>query len=141
VVLPDGLKNIPSYAFQDCFSLTSITIPDGVEIISESAFNYCKALPSVTIPSSVIYIYAEAFRYCSTLEDIYVSWTEAENIPFWPPNMTSNSDITLHVPCAAIDLYQDADGWKDYTITGDETFTITVTTDDASMGSVAIIED
>ena len=74
------------------------------------------------------------------LTDIHVHWTE--NIPAWPENFTKKnpqSSITLHIPCAAIELYQDADGWKDYTLESEGgPFTITVTTDDASMGDVSI---
>jgi hypothetical protein len=71
------------------------------------------------------------------LTDMYVSWTTA--VPDWPTDFTNKSpqsSITLHVPCGTGDVYATQDGWKDYTIEGEGTFTITVESDDPTMGTV-----
>jgi hypothetical protein len=138
VTVPSTLTSIGSHAFHNCGVLLSIAIPDGVATIGEEAFMFCSNLTSITIPNSVTTLGNHVFRFCNNISNIYVSW-ETE-IPAWH-NLTSKSpqsSITLHVPCSAIDLYNSASGWKNYTMVGDEVFTITVTTDDASMGSVAI---
>ena len=138
VTVPSTLTSIGSHAFHNCGVLLSIAIPDGVATIGEEAFMFCSNLTSITIPNSVTTLGNHVFRFCNNISNIYVSW-ETE-VPAWH-NLTSKSPqsgITLHVPCSAIDLYNSASGWKNYTMVGDEVFTITVTTDDASMGSVAI---
>ncbi len=123
-------------------SITSVVIQEGVTRIGDYAFQNCNQIVSITIPNTIDALGTHMLYACGSLTDIYVSWTSS--IPERPTNFTNKSpqtDITLHVPCEAIDLYRAADGWKDYTVKGNETFTITVTTDDASMGSVSITEN
>jgi hypothetical protein len=57
---------IGSYAFTNCFSLTSITIPNSVTSIGAYAFYFCYALTSVTIPNSVTSIGTYSFNGCSS---------------------------------------------------------------------------
>ena len=45
-VVPNRVKGIGYYAFEDCTSLTSITIPDSVTSIGMSAFYNCTGLKS-----------------------------------------------------------------------------------------------
>ena len=70
VVITTG--NIRSYAFNDCSSLTSVTIGDGVTSIGERAFYGCSKLTSITIPDSVTSIGAEAFEYCYSLTSVII---------------------------------------------------------------------
>ena len=53
-IIPEGTTEIEDNAFEDCSSLTSVTIPNSVTKIGEEAFNDCSSLTSVTIPNSVI---------------------------------------------------------------------------------------
>ena len=55
------VTDIFDFAFEDCTSLTAITIPDSVTSIGNYAFAYCYSLASVTIPDSVTHIGDEAF--------------------------------------------------------------------------------
>ena len=55
------VTSIGDYAFEDCDSLTSVTIPDSVESIGVDAFSNCKRLTNITIPKSVISIGEWAF--------------------------------------------------------------------------------
>ncbi len=48
-------------AFDDCTSLTSVTIPNSVTSIGDYAFNGCFSLTNVTIPNSVTSIGDGAF--------------------------------------------------------------------------------
>lgn len=119
VTIPNSVTSIGNAAFRNCSSLASITIPETVLTIGNLAFYSCPALTSITFPNSVTSIGNAALNYCSALEDIYVSWTE--NIPTWisMTNKDPQSSITLHVPCGAEELYNAADGWKEYTIEAD----------------------
>ena len=66
-IIGDDAKGIGSYAFYNCFSLTSVTILNSVTSIGESAFSNCSSLTSVTIPNSVTSIGSYAFYNCSKL--------------------------------------------------------------------------
>ena len=64
VVIPDGVTDIPSYAFQSCRPLTSVIIPDSVKSIGNGAFFGCSSLASVTMGNSIQIIGKEAFSNC-----------------------------------------------------------------------------
>lgn len=139
ITIPNSVINISDFAFYHCTALSSVSIPNSVTSIGIMAFDSCTGLTSITIPNSITSIGEYAFYTCSSLTDIYVSWTSSETIPTWY-YMTDNdppTSVTLHVPCAAMSLYQAAEGWKDYTIEGEGgPYTITVESDDLSMGTV-----
>ena len=67
-----GVTSIGSSAFQNCYSLASITIPDGVTSIGNNAFRYCYSLASVTIPNGVTSIGYYAFYSCYSLASITI---------------------------------------------------------------------
>ena len=66
--IPNGVADIPSYAFYGCSALTSVTIPEGVTNIGYSAFGWCSNLANITIPNSVTSIEAYAFNFCDKLQ-------------------------------------------------------------------------
>lgn len=66
VKLPKVLKIIEQYAFGSCDNLKSITIPDGITTFGDSAFFHCTKLnlKDITLPESVTTIGRYAFYYC-----------------------------------------------------------------------------
>ncbi len=78
--LPDGLvkvvitdtENIEQYAFQDCKSLTNITLPSSLTSIGQNAFNGCIGLTTITIPDDVTSISENAFKGCTGLTSITI---------------------------------------------------------------------
>ncbi len=75
IVIPVFYEGLPvtsigSSAFENCKSLTSITISEGITSIGDSAFDGCSGLESITIPSSVTSIGDFAFNGCSGLTTI-----------------------------------------------------------------------
>lgn len=46
-----GLTSIPTYAFTQCYELTSIRIPQTITSIGDAAFSYCGALTSINVES------------------------------------------------------------------------------------------
>lgn len=86
-----GITQVPSYAF-DYTNLESIYLPATIESIGAQAFAECKQLSALTV-------------YAMT-----------------PPELGSNvfkgvdEGLVAYVPAAAIARYQDADGWKEFTL-------------------------
>ena len=77
VVIPDtidgkSVTSIGDSAFEQCISLTNITIPDSVTSISGGAFEQCTSLTNIVIPNSVTEIGEDAFRGCTSLTGITI---------------------------------------------------------------------
>ena len=70
VTIPDSVTSIGGMAFNYCRGLTNLTIPDNVTSIGGGAFAACSSLTSVTIPDSITSIGGWAFSYCSSLTNI-----------------------------------------------------------------------
>ena len=69
LVFDDAVTTIGEWAFEDCESLTSVTIPNSVTTIGDYAFYGCSSLTSVTIGDSVTTIGYQAFDGCSSLQE------------------------------------------------------------------------
>ena len=72
ITIPDSVTSIGNCAFRDCTSLTSVTIPDSVTSIGVWTFGNCTSLTSVTIPDSVTKISDNAFSGCKSLTIITI---------------------------------------------------------------------
>ena len=89
----------------------STVIPNTVASIGRDAFNELQ-FSSITIPSSVNYI--GDWGMCVTVSSMTV-------LAEVPPTLgycafcTVNKDIPVYVPCASIESYQIASGWREFT--------------------------
>ncbi len=87
-----GMTYVPSYNFSGNQVLTTVALPAGIETIDYYAFNNCTSLSSLSI-------------YAAT-----------------PPTIGNRAfqgvpdGLIVYVPADAISLYQEAEGWKDFTI-------------------------
>ena len=72
VTIPDSVTSIGYCAFSFCTGLTSVTIPGSVTSIGDYAFSACYDLISVTIPGSVTSIGDYAFSECSSLTSVTI---------------------------------------------------------------------
>ncbi len=73
VKIPDSMKVIGDNAFCDCRKLSDINFPNGVETIDYHAFENCNRLTSIIIPNSVTSIGHFAFADCDSLKSIVLS--------------------------------------------------------------------
>lgn len=88
-----GISQLPSYAFSGS-SASEIVLPYTISEIGYRAFNSCENLASLTI-------YAQAPPVCDA--STFSGFTNKDN-------------CTVFVPASAIELYTNADYWKDFTI-------------------------
>ena len=95
ITIPDSVISIGTQAFYSCSALSSVTIPDGVTTIRDAAFYNCSSLSSVTIGNSVTTIGTQAFYGCSSLSSVTIpdSVTSIGNNAF--QNCYSLSSITI----------------------------------------------
>ena len=73
LVIPEGVTEIPAYAFIGCKGLTSVIIPDSVTHIGNRAFAGCTGFTKITIPDSVTSIGGGAFADCTGITSITIS--------------------------------------------------------------------
>ncbi len=85
VTLPESVTRIGDRAFLGCSSLTSVTLPENVTSIGDYAFDGCYSLISVTIPEGVTSIGSEAFFGCSSLATVTI-----------PQSVTSIGEWAFH---------------------------------------------
>ena len=126
LVIPNNVTSISNYLFCGCKSITSVTIPNGVTSIGFAAFDYCPNLNKIDISESVTTIGSGAFWYCGALTSITCRATTppvCDNSAFYLDVI--RHDCTLYVPEQSLDLYNDADVWKEFdniqAITDEET--------------------
>ena len=67
-----GITLIGDGAFENCYSLASVTIPYEVTRLGSRMLNNCQSLRSVTIPNSVTSIYLRTFQYCYSLASVAI---------------------------------------------------------------------
>lgn len=71
ITIPNSVTSIGDEMFYDCINLRSVTIPNSVISIGYWAFGNCKSLTSITIPDSVTCVFKTAFSGCDNLATIY----------------------------------------------------------------------
>lgn len=86
-----GMTYVPSYNFYGNQMLTTVALPASIETIDYYAFYGCSSLSSIS---------------CYAASPPAIGTRAFEGI----------ADSIVYVPADAISLYQEADGWKDFTI-------------------------
>ena len=101
----NGVTSIGNNAFENCTSMTSITIMNGVTSIGYGAFNNCSSLTNITIPDSVISIGEGAFGSCDCLTSIVVNsgntaYSSVDGVLF-----NKSKTTIIACPCGLADNY------------------------------------
>ena len=113
--LSNSVTSIGDTAFQNCYSLTSITIPSGVTSIGNSAFRSCFSLTSITIPSGVTSIGNSAFQSCySIIKYDFTSFTSVPTLSNTAAFSNINGICKIYVPDELYDEWIAATNWVTY---------------------------
>ena len=105
------ITTIPDEAFNNCSSLTTITIPDTVTSIGNNAFQYCSSLTTITIPEGVKSIGWDAFSNCRNLqyntdgEGMYLGSATNPYFALIDTQTTNLTFITINQNCKIIASY------------------------------------
>ena len=70
VIVPSSIIRIGVQAFKSCESLSYITLPDTLVSIDDSAFYGCASLKTIDLPFSLVSLGNNAFSGCSSLDCI-----------------------------------------------------------------------
>ena len=104
VTIPNSVKEIDSYAFANCYSLSTVTFSNSLKSIGYSAFAKTN-LKKVTIPNSVTEIDEFAFSGCENLSSLTLS-NKLESIGGWAfESCTSLTSVTLPNSVTEIGVY------------------------------------
>lgn len=136
LVIPDSVKNIGSYAFNECTSLANLTMGKNVISIGQNAFYKCTALTGeLLIPDSVTTIDNYAFQGCTGLTSVVLGTgimtikTYALNVntikeitikATTPPTLDSSAlpsasyVTTIYIPIGTLGVYSTATNWSKY---------------------------
>lgn len=113
ITIPDSVTSMYDYAFYDCQNLQRVTLSSNLQYIGEMAFYNCKSLTEVSIPQSVITIDGAAFYDCSNLSTVTCYATTP---PALGDDVVFPKSVTIRVPDSAIAAYLQHSLWKAYTI-------------------------
>jgi uncharacterized repeat protein (TIGR02543 family) len=121
LTLPTGLTSIGYSAFSNCSGLSgNLTFPAGLTYISYYAFENCSGLSSLTLPAGLTSIGELAFSGCSGLDSV-------TNLRLTPQYIYSGmsvfngvevGNVALIVPTSSVDLYKNAEVWRDFNSNG-----------------------
>lgn len=80
VIVPDSVKKIGSFAFENCSSLEEIIISDSVSSIGESAFDRCASLLKIVLPKSLKTTSLRSFYYCQSLTEVHAGGVLSDGV-------------------------------------------------------------
>ena len=105
ITIPNSVTTIGSYAFYNCSSLANVTIGNSVTTIGSYAFRECISLTSITIPNSVTTIKNGAFNRCTNLTSVTIpnSVTTIEKEAFY--RCSNLASITIPNSVTNVGIY------------------------------------
>lgn len=98
IIIEDGITEIPSYSFEYMGNVESVSLPNTLLRLEPNAFNDCESLTEITLPASLEYVGGRYYWYrCPNLNDVYYIGTEEEwNEIYDLTNSNSSYRITPH---------------------------------------------
>lgn len=111
---------IENSAFENCISLTSVTIPAGVTTIDYGTFSGCVSLKSIEFLGKITEIRNYAFRGCTNLSKVWINENDVERLKKTVMSTTGNEDLLRCLDGIDNDIR--------YTVTADALTTVSVDT-------------
>lgn len=112
--IPESVTAIGNNAFDGYKLLGTIELPENINSIGERAFAKCELLSCVVLPKNVSSVGKFAFSGCNELTQVYSYIAEPFAINSNVFSATAKENATLYVPQGTLDLYKEADGWKEF---------------------------
>ena len=124
IVVKDGTTRIAGFTFWNQSNIVSIELPQTLTDIEHGAFEGCTQLSSILIPKNVTFIGCSAFAECTGLMEVIclaptppIAGVSANPSPSdWMFAGVDIANVRLYVPMESIELYRNADQWKDFQI-------------------------
>ncbi len=124
IVVKDGTTRIAGFTFWNQSNIVAIELPQTLTNIEHGAFEGCTQLSNILIPKNVTFIGASAFAECTGLKEVIclaptppIAGVDANPSPSdWMFAGVDVANVLLYVPMESIELYRNADQWKDFQI-------------------------
>ena len=122
IVVKDGTTRIAGFTFWNQSNIVAIELPQTLTNIEHGAFEGCTQLSSILIPKNVTFIGCSAFAKCTGLMEVIclaptppIAGVSANPSPSdWMFAGVDIANVRLYVPMESIELYRNADQWKDF---------------------------
>ena len=114
LVIPDGVTAISDKAFENCLSLTSVTIGNSVTSIGASAFANCLSLATIIIGNGVKTIGKSAFARIWNPMKVYCYAEEVPETEEDAFGTVNPIDGTLRVPANRMIYYEMKTPWRKF---------------------------
>ncbi len=111
-------------AGDSCFNnlplLKEVVLPETLEALGDGCFNYCWLLERITLPSRPIEIPKSCFVQCPNVRELTIYAENPYDFPDYLIKLMGfgypEDDPILYVPDGSVDLYKEAQGWKNFNI-------------------------
>ena len=113
VTIPNSVTAMYDYTFYECVNLQSIVLSNSLQLIDYMSFYNCRSLTEITLPASLKTIGGAAFYDCSNLSTVTCLATTP---PALGDDVVFPAGVTIRVPDSAIGAYLQHTLWKAYNI-------------------------
>ena len=112
---PDGLLEIGSSAFENCWRLSGILeFPESLVSIEDGAFAGCSTLEGIVLPKELVSIKNASFGGCYYISKIVCKAEEPPIIQGGAFDGVAKDNFALEVPERSVNRYQSASGWSEF---------------------------